>query len=237
MDYLEGLTSSQVSKVKQKIELISDAHFNSTKEIAKAIYDIKLALIGEDEWTAFCESDAIGFGSRTIMDYARARDWLMGTEVPEQVIGKLSVRVMAKMAQLKLKETTHGVKESNDNEKERELFDQLEQRMMNGEVITQEKFSEAYREIVSSKPSKTTSKDKPLTKSDLVQEVTRLSEQTVRLNEELDFYKARCQLLESIQGVQLSEYVEKQPQPENPILKKLVSNKRLGATRGAIVTA
>jgi hypothetical protein len=227
MDYLDGLTNSQAAKVKKNIQLIAEAHFTSTKEIAKAIYTIKLDLIGEEEWIAFCDSDAIGFGRRTIMDYARARDWLIGTEVPEQVIGKLSVRVMAKMAQLKHKEVKHGVKESNENEAELRLFDQLEERMIDGEVITQEKFSEAYREVVSNKASKTTtSKDKPLTKLELTELVTELNEQTQRLNEELDFWKARCQLLESIQGVQLPVYEEKQPQPENPVVKRLNVNKR-----------
>ena len=171
------LTSRQSAIIKS----IASASIKSVRAIAEGLVEIRDLFKEEEQWVEFARSNALGYGERTIYDYCSAHTWLSTTEVDDEVLGKLSVRSMAWLAQLQA---------SEDNS-----FADLEQRLLEGEVLTQADIRP---------PSE--KKDERLSRTELVEMVRQFKNDGDKLKRELNFWKDALHLVEKNNGVELTVY-------------------------------
>ena len=202
MDYTEGLSSSQKTQVRKKVDFIADTHLKSVREVARTfreIYDtIKEA--GDRNWLAFCSSNETGYGARTIRDYVKAHTWLESRgaqDIPDSVLGRLSVRSMSLMV---------GIPDKS-------VRDAIENRLRDGEILSQSVISE----MIDSKVDESSNEEKTLNRKELNVLVAQLTQDAQRLAEERDWWKERCLYIESINKLEKSVYVERE-RPDDIIM-------------------
>lgn len=171
------LTDTQMKLVQE----ISDSSIGCVRTISSALVQIREGFKEEGEWVEFARSNTLAYGERTLYDYCAASEWLKTTKVKDGVLGRLSVRSMAWMAQLK----------ETDSKK----FNELEKRLISGEVLTQADIrppSQDTKEVVSRK--------------ELVEMVRQFKNDGDKLKKELEFWKDALHLVEKNNGVELTVY-------------------------------
>ena len=119
----EGLTPSAVTKVNTLCSTINNETGQYFKSMVSKIVEIRQTLKEDKNWLVFCSSGQLPFSSRQIRDLVQANEWLSSTGVSDGVLGQLSTRTIARIG---------GIQ--ND-----EVMNEIESRLMDGEVMSYQK--------------------------------------------------------------------------------------------------
>ena len=114
----ENLTAEQKKAVGDCIKTVAQTTTATYKKLAEAFDKVKNAL-PEKNWTKWTNDAELNIGARTIQDLAIGNKWLSSTSVPEEMIGKISARSIAMIAEA-------------DAKKQKEV----EERLKGGEVLS-----------------------------------------------------------------------------------------------------
>ena len=180
------------TRQKELVKEISQANIKSVRVIAAGLVEIRSIFKEEQNWSEFVSSKVLGFSEKTCYDYCAAEPWLRTTGVDDEVLGKLSVRSMAWIAQLQ--------------ETDADRFNELEKRLLKGEVLTQSDI----RPPKEAEPKQT--------KKELIEKVSKqaevirlLSSDAERLTSARDFWMKRARELERKHEEAHVEYQETVP--------------------------
>lgn len=149
-----GLSKSVVSDVDEVCEHLIRSSFSFIRETAQSLVQIK-SMIPQGNWIAFCESEALPFSARHCFDLVAAWTWLEDTRVEDEVLGRLSVRTMAKLGIYK--STTKNIALFNQIEKEYLLEGiaisenqlKIEERRFKGTIAPVKKTREKLEDVIS----------------------------------------------------------------------------------------
>lgn len=114
----ENLTAEQKKAVGDCIKTVAQTTTATYKKLAEAFDKVKKAL-PDKNWTKWTNDAELNIGARTIQDLAIGNKWLSSTSVPEEMIGKISARSIAMIAEA-------------DAKKQKEVEDRLK----GGEVLS-----------------------------------------------------------------------------------------------------
>ena len=139
-DGLQNLADDYLKQVKNHCSNINAIGGKGYKQLAEELAEIKDILIrhggpmkgvsgGDDDnpqWLEFCDSGKVNMGSRTIRDLVAAGKWINETTLSDETLGNHSVRVLARLAKIKIEQN--------------KLFKQIE-RQMESERVTEKALS------------------------------------------------------------------------------------------------
>ena len=192
----EGLTSTAITKVNSLCREINQETGLYLKTLVSNIVEIRQTLKEDRNWLVFCTSNQIPFSSRQIRDFVQAKEWLMATNVPDKMLGRLSSRTIARIS---------GVQ----NE---EVLGEIESRLNDGEVLSYPKVMDIIGILspgggkVKEKSSNQSELDKA-SKKEVYEWFLAKTVEVEDIKEEMETLKAGVQML-SRENKQLKEMLE-----------------------------
>lgn len=96
-DLTEGLNSQQQTALEQTVFKINLGFGCVIRDTAELLYQLK-ETIPHGHWTLFLKSNLIPLSQRSAGELVKARDWIMNTCVSDEMLARLSTRVLQKIS-------------------------------------------------------------------------------------------------------------------------------------------